>query len=278
MNYRFFRKIVFFTIIFSLAIESPVFAKSTQLSVANDSVEVRFICLSPSPYNNRHDSLRAGFGIFLLLRQAIDKNNLNILTSYYDGSSFYENREKVREVIDGPDVILLGGSTWAQGPAYYMRRFLELGGATNLIGVSASAWATAGGAHTGGELVISTTLRSLMGMGAKTFTLGQKYMVFTTDERLPPTTHGAFSLFDLWYMDQFARNIAVEALFGNDRTKAKKLSKELGTSPHYYINENFPPSSEKLNEYIELQRRLNAAAIPSSPEYKELRSMLANEK
>lgn len=274
MNYRFFRKVIS-TLVLGLVIESPVFAELPQLSVANDPVEVRFICLAPSPYTNRHDSLRAGFGIFLLLRQAIDENNLNISTSYYDGSTFYENSEKIKAVLNGPEVILLGGSTWTQGPTYYVRRFFELGGATDLTGVSASAWATAGGMHTGGELVVSTTLRSLMGMGAKIFTQGQKYMVFTTDERLYPVA-GAFSLLDLWYMDQFARKIAVEALFGNDRTKAQMLSKELGTSP-FYFKGNFPPSPKKLSKYIDLQRKLNAAADPNSPEYKELRSMLANE-
>ncbi|MEK8017924.1 MAG: hypothetical protein VSS75_013710 [Candidatus Parabeggiatoa sp.] len=274
MNYHFFQKVIF-TLVLCLALESPVLAEFPQLSVTNDPVEVRFICLAPSPYRNRHDSLRAGFGIFLLLRQAIDENHLNISTSYYDGSTFYENTQKIQAVLNGPEVILLGGSTWAQGPAYYVRRFFELAGTTNLSGVSASAWATAGGAHTGGELVVSTTLRSLMGMGAKIFTLGQKYMVFTTDERLFPAA-GAFSLLDLWYMDQFARNIAVEALVGNDRAKAKKLSQELGTSP-YYFQQNFPPSPRKLSEYVDLQRRLNAAANPNSPEYKELRAMLAND-
>ena len=38
--------------------------------------------------------------------------------------------------------------------------------------------------HTGGEMVVNDTLRSLMGMGASVFTLGQQYMVFTTDERI----------------------------------------------------------------------------------------------
>jgi len=32
-----------------------------------------------------------------------------------------------------------------------------------------------------------------MGLGAQAFTLGQKYMVFVTDERLDPPTAGAFA-------------------------------------------------------------------------------------
>ncbi len=274
MNFNLFRKIVS-AFLLCLAVESLVFAEPSAPSAANDPVEVRFICVAPSPYTDRHDSLRAGFGIFILLQQAIAKHNLNISTTYYDGSTFYDDGDKIRKVLHGPQVILLGGDTWAQGPTYYMRRFFEVG-PTDLTGVSASAWATSGGAQTGGEVVVSTTLRSLMGMGAKTFTLGQKLMVFTTDERLSPQKPGAFSLLDLWYMDQFARTIAVEALFGNDRTKAKKLAKELGTNPYYY-KINFPPSPEKLSEYVDLQRKLNAAADPKSPEYQELRSMLAND-
>ena len=53
-------------------------------------------------------------------------------------------------------------------------------------------------------------------MGAQVFTLGQKLPIFTTEERegAPP---GHFTLLDCWFMDQFARTIAVAALSRGDQ-------------------------------------------------------------
>lgn len=53
----------------------------------------------------------------------------------------------------------------------------------------------AGGAHTGGEMVVFDSLRSLMGQGALAFTAGQRLMVFSTDERLA-LQPGQFTLLD----------------------------------------------------------------------------------
>jgi len=232
------------------------------------------ICLAPSPFTHRHDALRAGFGIYLLLEDVIQKQRLPIRTRYYDGSAFYNDKKRIAEVLTGARVIVVGGSTWSQGPSLYVRQFFELAGGQNLSGVSATAWATAGGAHTGGEEVVAGSLRSLMGMGAQTFSLGQKYMVFTTDERLDPPVAGAFSTLDLWYMDQFARTIAVVALAGNDRAAAEQLGRQLGTSPYYFMT-SYPPGEAVLRSYGPLQQRLNAAADPSSDAYKQLVAKLA---
>lgn len=248
-------------------------APAAQSQPAGARVHVRLLCIAPSPYSNRHDALRAGFGIYLLLRDLIAAHDLPIELSYYDASAFFEDTARIQAVLQDPDVLVIGGSTWNQGPAYYVRRFFERSGETYLGGVAASAWATAGGAHTGGEEVVATTLRSLMGMGAATFTLGQKYMVFSTDERLDPPTPGAFALLDLYYMDMFARTIAVTALARQDRNTARKLATTLGVSPFYYMR-GYPTSAESLARYRPLQARLNAAANAASQEYKELRTLL----
>ena len=159
------------------------------------------------------------------------------------------------------------------GTPYYVRRFLELTMAEYLGGVSATAWATSGGAFTGGEFVIQDTLRSLMGMGAQAFTLGQKYMVFTIDERIDPPTAGEFALLDLWFMDQFARYIAVVALAGNDRAKSAALSARPGVSQTYY--QNFPRDVTALAQrYGALRDRLNAAS-PTSDAWRDLTSLLS---
>ncbi len=269
--------IVCFTVLGCATVAPPPPLPEVSISprAENETAEVRFICFAPSPYTNRHDALRAGFGIFLSLQQLIEAHNLPLSTSYYDGASFFEDTTQINKVLQDPQVLVLGGSTWVQGPAFYIRRFFELAGSQNLGGVSATAWATAGGYHTGGEVVVSTILRSLMGMGAKTFTMGQKYMVFSTDERLSPSQSGAFSLFDVWYMDQFARYIAVVALAHHDRQQFRMLSEQLGASPFYYRN-NFPPDERTLKRFSPLQKELNAAADPDSDAYRRLRSLLSN--
>lgn len=236
--------------------------------------EVRLLCFGPSPYTSRHDSMRAGFGIFLLLQQAIRENNLPLTTTIYDAFPAVENADQGRALLRGVSVLVVGASTWAQGTPYYVRRFFELTNPEYLGGVSATAWVTSGGAFTGGEVVVQDTLRTLMGMGAQVFTLGQKFVVFTTDERIDPPTAGEFALLDLWFMDQFARYIAVVALAGNDREKSAALAARLGVSLVYY--RNFPRDVAALQErYGALRDRLNAAASPSSDAWRELTALLS---
>jgi hypothetical protein len=113
-----------------------------------------------------------------------------------------------------------------------------------------------------------------MGMGARTFSLGQKYMVFSTDERVDPPEPGQFSLLDCWFMDQFARNLAVVALAGNDRAKSAELLKRLGGGPHYYTSISRDPKVLDAR-YGALRKRLNAAADARSEAYQGLRALLA---
>ncbi len=240
--------------------------------------QVVFISLAPSPYTNRHDCMRAGFGIYILLRNHIKQFKLPISLSYYDGSEFFQDQGAIAKVLSLGNVYVMGGSTWGQGPAFYARRFFEIGGESNLMGSSATAWATSGGAHTGGAEVVHSMLRSMMGMGANAFTLGQKYMVFTTDERLNPTTPGAFSRFDMWYMDQFARMIAVQALADGDRIKAQRLGVRLGVSPFYFKSTDskpFPPPPEVLDRYDALLALINSSAKPDSKSWKSLTALLS---
>lgn len=234
---------------------------------AADVPEVRFLCFAPSPYSHRHDAMRAGIGIHLALEQVIAQHRLPLRSTFYDGSSVFDKAEPAKKLVAGARVLVIGGSAWAQGSSYYLRRFFEFVDLEPLAGVSVSAWATAGGAHTGGETVISDIFRTAMGMGAQVFSLGQKYMVFTTDERVAPP-EGQFTRMDGWYMDQFARAIAVVALAGHDRVAAAELSKKLGTSAQYW---NFMPKDEAaLARYAPLVDRLNAAADAKSDAWREL--------
>jgi hypothetical protein len=238
---------------------------------ADGAAEIRLLCFGPSPYSSRHDSMRAGFGIYLLLQQVIRDENLPLKATIYGAFPSVENADKARALLRDARVLVVGTSRWAQGSPYHVRRFF--GQTTGEFLGGASAWATSGGAFTGGEMVVGDMLRSLMGLGAQAFTLGQKYMVFVTDERLDPPTAGEFAPLDLWFMDQFARYLAVVALAGDDRTKAAALSARLGVSPAYY--ENFPRDVAVLQRrYGALRDHLNAAASPTSEAWRDFLSLL----
>jgi hypothetical protein len=241
---------------------------------SSSAPEIRFICFGPSPYTQRHDSLRAGLGILLSLRRVIAEDQLALSTKFYDGMDAVGDPGKGRKLLRGARVLVLGGPTWAQGSPYYIRRYFELVDGEYLGGVSATAWATAGGSHTGGEVFVLDVLRSLMGMGAQVFTMGQKLTVFTTDERLgvPP---GDFTLLDCWYMDQFARTLALTALAGDDPGRAAELARKLHISATYYSA--FPQSDAGLAQrYGALQKKLNAAKIASTAEYRELMALMTS--
>lgn len=236
-------------------------------AAAQPAPEVRFLCFAPSPYTQRHDALRAGLGIYLSLEKIIAEHKLPLRATFHDGVPAVGNAEASLKLVRGARVLVIGGSTWAQGSSYILRRFFEFVDADPLTGVAVTAWATAGGAHTGGDAVIADTLRTAMGMGAQVFTLGQKYMVFTTDERVGQR-EGEFSKLDAWYMDQFARTIAVTAIAGGDPARATALAKQLGTAPQYW---NLLPKAEaELARFAPLVERLNAAADAKSAAYREL--------
>ena len=235
--------------------------------------EVRFLNLAPSIYTHRYDSLRAGLGIALELRALIKAQNLPIRITFYDAASTLDHPEGAKGLLHGADVLVLGGETWAQGSTRFEREFFEETGTEALWGVEATAYTTAGGSHTGGEIVVADTLRSLMGMGASVFTLGQKAMVFTTDERVGGPEAGQFALIDAWFMEQFAKAIALEAVTKSDPKIAAKVAAQLQLSHTYY--RDFPrdeaPLRARLGEVLDL---INAAATPGSGAYEKIGALL----
>jgi hypothetical protein len=242
-------------------------------AAAQDLPEVRLLILAPSPYTHRHDSFRAGCGILLSLRRVVHEHKLPLRTTYYDAAPALENAEKAKHLVRGARVLVIGGSTWAQGSSYFVRRFFELVDTEDLAGVAASAWTTSGGTHTGGDVVIADTLRTLMGMGAQVFSLGQKAMVFPTGERLEPKAEGEFTLLDCWFMEQFARNIALVALAGGNPRKSHELEKELNFTPIYW--KQFPKDEASIAlRFRGLRDQLNAAADEKSESYRKLRSLV----
>jgi len=231
--------------------------------------EIRFLCFAPSPYTHRHDAMRAGFGIFLRLTRLIEEQKAAVKATFYDAVPAVSDKAKAHQILRGAKVLVFGTSTWSQGSPYLIRQFFEYVGDEYLGGVAVTAWATAGGSQTGGEVTIGDTLRSAMGSGASVFTLGQRYMVFTTDERITPEKEGEFTLLDCWFMDQFARNLLLVAMAGLDHDRAALLSKTLRVKHQYY--QDFPASEAQLKkEFGGLQAALNRALDPESAEFKAL--------
>jgi hypothetical protein len=237
--------------------------------------EIRFLCFAPSPYSHRHDAMRAGLGIFLRLSRLIQEHQAPAKATFYDAVPALSDKTKAHQILRGAKVLVFGSSTWSQGSPYLIRQFFEYVGDEYLGGVAVTAWATAGGSHTGGEVTIADTLRSAMGSGASVFSLGQRYMVFTTDERLTPEKEGEFTLLDCWFMDQFARNLLLVAMADLDRERAAALSKTLRVKHQYY--QDLPSSEAQLKkDFGELQRTLNRSADQESPEFKGLLKRLTS--
>lgn len=253
---------------FSAAVATAEPVSLEDVESAASRVEVRFISLAPSPYTSRHDSMRAGYGIFQYLGEIIETHRLPITLSYFDAAESLEQPQLLLDLVDAPEVLIFGGSVWAQGSARFPRQFFEIVGGGNWLGKSVSVWGTAGGSHTGGSQLASDFLRSAMGMGARVFSLSQKYMIFTTDERVGITDHH-FSNLDLWFMQQFACTIAVNALTHVSPRDAAADAEILDCDPHYYTR--IPKQDGGLDGFTEFASFLNAAADDQSQEWASLR-------
>jgi hypothetical protein len=229
--------------------------------------DIRLIVLAPSPYTHRLDSIRAGYGLKTLLEARVQQLGVPFTIGFYDGVKRLDDVTSLAELFsNSPRAIIMGSSTWGQGSNRYLRQLFEVLPQQSIIGTQASSWVTAGGAHTGGEVVATDIQRSLMGIGASVFNLGQKLVVFTTEERedIPP---GDFTLLDMWVMDQFAQIIILQALQrrGPGLPSPEKVQAILGFRIDYFSR--FPLSQgDFTKEMRELRIFLNRAKNPSSPE------------
>lgn len=232
----------------------PARPMAQELVPAAEPPEVRFLTFAPSTYTKRFDSVRAGLGIALQLGRLAEEHRMPVKIGFINGVPALRNEGEARALLRGAPVIVVGGSTWSQGSSAPLRKFFEMTGSESLWGVSASVWATSGGSHTGGEMVVLDSMRSLMGMGAQTFTLGQKLMVFTIDERIGVPA-GEFTLLDCWYMEQFAKTLLLAAHAKGDPLKAKDLAQKLKLTHAYYFglpktNEELVPRHEEIRGWI----------------------------
>lgn len=253
------------------AILSPALLRAAPAALA----DIRLIAVAPSPYTNRLDSVRAGYGLKTALENRISQIGLPFTVGYFDAVKRLDNPASLAELFSGsPRAMIIGSSTWGQGSNRYVRQLFEVLPQQSLLDVHASSWVTSGGAHTGGEVVSQDIQRSMMGIGASTFSLGQKLVVFTTDERddLAP---GEFSLIDVWVMDQFAQMILLKSLQrgGAGLPSPAQVQSAFGFNVDYFSK--FPLSEAELTQPIRRIRRfLNRAIALDSPERAEILASL----
>lgn len=133
--------------------------------------------------------------------------------------------------------------------------------------------------------MVLDSMRSLMGMAAQTFTLGQKLMVFSTDERIGRSP-GEFTLLDSWYMEQFAKVLLLEAQTRGDPAAAREIARKLKLTHAYYsghpkTNEQMVPLHQELVQLISTAleaRSLESIAGLIGLEAPKLRSQLPEKK
>lgn len=237
--------------------------------------EIRLICAAPSPFTQRRDSYRAGHGILLNLRRLIEEHKLPLIATYYDASPMLGQPAKLKQLLPGASVLLVGTSVWAQGPSSVSRTFFEAIDAESLAGVAASTWVTSGGAHTGAALAYESNLATMRSMGASVFSFGQKQTVFTTDERVSIEKAGEFTLLDLWFMEGLAKAAIVNALAPGNPAQASELWKKLQSSPNYYLG-FFPKSETDLAlRFGKFREQINLATNPRSEARRNLDALLA---
>ena len=226
--------------------------------------EIRLISAAPSPYTQRRDSYRAGHGILLNLKRLIAEHSLPLRATYYDASPHLGSPTKLKQLLPGAHVLMVGTSVWAQGPSSVSRSFFEAIDNESLAGVAASTWVTSGGAHTGAAIAYESNLATLRSMGAATFSFGQKQAVFTTDERTDGSKPGEFTLLDLWFMEGLAKAAIVNALALSNPQEANSLWKKLDSSQTYYLG-RFPKSDKELAPRFQaFHEQINLATNPKS--------------
>jgi multimeric flavodoxin WrbA len=230
---------------------------------------IRLLHFSASTATNRHDSHRAGLGIAGFLGEITKEYSLPLRTEFIWALPSVTNRDAVAALLTGMDVVVIGSPTYGQGSPWFIRRFFELCAAVALWGKLGTAWATSGGQHTGGELTVSDTLRSLQGLGGCTFSFAQKSMVFGTDQKFSGS--GMFSLTDVWFMEQFARTIAAQAMLRIE--PATDWAGRLGLNVYYY--RSFPTQKEMTAKFGGWRDALNAPLL-GNPDlaYQELTARL----
>ena len=219
---------------------------------------LRLLHFSPGTATGRHDSHRAilGFEWFAreAAREAEQRAGVTIKVERIWALPSITSKAAVHALLSGADALILASPTYAQGSPWFVRRFLELGAGLQLWGGLGTAFATAGGLHTGGEMTVIDTLRSWQGLGLCTFTFAQKYVVLGAQQKF--AADGEFDLIDAWFLRQLARTTVVQMIARCPGTTGPEWAKRFGLETGYY---NAFPSEESIRGLVgSLRDRMNA--------------------
>ena len=215
---------------------------------------IRILHFSPSTATGRHDSHRACLGIVRSVQDAVVELGLGHRVELIWALPAITSKEQVRTLLEGGDVLAVATPTYGQGSPWFVRKFFELTTGCAIWGKPATAFATSGGNHTGGETSVGDCLRSLQGIGAATFSFAQKTLVFGTNQKF--AQDGEFDLVDVWFMRQFGRTLLLHAVLRDAPDAGAETARRLGLRTDYY--EDFPSRAAAEQQLAALCDALNA--------------------
>lgn len=218
-------------------------------------MRIRVLHFSPGTATTRHDSLRAGLGFVDFLKDALRQSGMVGSVEWFWALPALTDSGEVHRMLSGSDLLVVVTPTYAQGSPWFVRRFFELGVGLQLWGTLGTALATSGGVHTGGEVAVADTLRSLQGLGCCTFGFAQKQVVLGAQQKMAPD--GEFDLVDTWFLRQLARTCVVQGVARRDQKRALELAGPWGVDTRYYLR--FPTPTVLLEEVGLVQRRMSEA-------------------
>ncbi len=231
---------------------------------------IRILHFSPSTATARHDSHRAALGVVWFAQQALSEFQLEHRVELVWALPAISAKELVRDVLVSADILVIATPTYGQGSPWFVRKFFELTPGVALWGKPATAFATSGGHHTGGETAVGDCLRSLQGVGASTFSFAQKTLVFGTNQKF--ARDGEFDLIDGWFMRQFARTLVLQAVLRDHPDTGGYWAVRLGLRTDYY---NDFPSQPNLGTLVgDCIQHLNAPLADGETGYPELSQRL----
>jgi NAD(P)H-dependent FMN reductase len=203
----------------------------------------RVLHFSPGTATDRHDSHRAALGFLHCLRTAgagpIPDPRFELVWAL----PAIDDASKVHGLLTGADLIVVATPVHGQGSPWFLRKFLEQTRGLQLWGTLATAFATSGGQHTGGEMALLDTFRSLQGCGACTFTFAQKLTVIGLQQRSRPD--GEFDPIDVWFLRQLARTCLVQLAATRQREEGPRQARRLGVDTAYYLDFPDPATLER---------------------------------
>jgi NAD(P)H-dependent FMN reductase len=222
---------------------------------------LRLLHFSPGTATPRHDSHRAALVFCDAVQQASRMLGADIALELVWALPALTSQVAVTSMLSGADGLVVATPTYGQGSPWMVRRFFELSAGVALWGRLGTAFATAGGLHTGGEVAVADTLRSMQGLGLCTFTFAQKYVVLGAQQKF--AADGEFDLIDVWFLRQLARTSVAQLIAFRDRES--DAFQTLGLETSYY--RNFPSEAQLEDELGEIRRLANAPLTAGADAY-----------